>query len=650
MARCFAVIGAPGTGKSTLTDRLAAIEGRQATPHGGANEPRVVAFRYLGEDWTAIDCPGSIEFLQDSVDALLVADAAVIVVPPDPEAAALSAPYLRAAEAAGTPTFLFVNRIDEARGRVRDIVSGLQAFAHHVIVLRQIPIREGERIVGAIDLVSERAWRYREGEPSVLVKIPPDLAEREHEARAELLEHLSDFDDWLLEEIIEDHEPAVGPVYAICARTLSENKVIPALIGSAAHANGMVRLMKALRHETPAVGALRDRLAVQSGTTGRILAAGFHAQHRRHLGRTLFLRAFEAGIRPGTTLGGGNLGALIEVAAGQSGNVAELAEGAVAGAVKSDHLASGHLFSREAVLPAPGWLAAPPGQIARILSPENERDDVKLSSALARIAADNRAVTVGQDPETGGMRVTAPGPQHLRALRDLLAEVFGIPTAEHPVPPVYREAITKSADVHFRHKKQTGGAGQFADVKLTVSPNERGAGFVFEEVVKGGAVPRNYIPAVEHGAREATAKGPLGFPVIDLRVTLTDGQHHAVDSSDMAFRIAGRGAVQQGLAEAVPVLLQPIHLVRFRIPSQFTGNLVPIVAALKGQVLGYDHDPEARGWDIFRALLPGAALEDLAGQVRSATQGVGRFEAEFDHYQELYGKEAERIVEARAHA
>ncbi|MDT8344817.1 MAG: elongation factor G, partial [Thermohalobaculum sp.] len=349
-------------------------------------------------------------------------------------------------------------------------------------------------------------------------------------------------------------------------------------------------------------------------------------------------------------LGGHALGSLVDAGSDRAGAAVEVPAGGLVAAVKSDHLPGVGLMTRDAVLPPPGWSAPPAGQIACILAPVNERDDVKLSTALGRIAADDRALHVSQDPETGGQRVETQGPIHLRWLRETLAGVFGVETVEQPVPPVYRETITRAASVHHRHRKQTGGAGQFADVKLTVEPNGRGAGFVFDEVVKGGAVPRNYIPAVGAGAEDATARGPLGFPVVDVRVTLTDGQHHAVDSSDMAFRIAGRAGVAEALAQGVPVLLQPYHEVRFHVPSVFSGALVPVVSALKGQVLGFDRDPGAKGWDVFRALLPGAALGDLAGQVRSVTQGVGHFDHGFDHYQELYGKEADKISAERAEA
>jgi elongation factor G len=255
MARCVAVMGTAGVGKTTLVRGLGALL--------GASDGRiaVATLTASGETWTLLDCPGAAEFVGDANAALLAADAAVIVVSPHPEDAPLAAPYLRAVEAAGTPAILFVNRMDEARAAARDTVAALQDYARHTLILRQIPMREGERVVGAVDLISERAWRYREGGPSALVAMPVELTEREHADRDAMLESLSDYDDWLLEEIVEDHHPDAAPVYDICARVLRENRAISALIGSAQHGGGMVRLLKALRHETPGPEALRARLA-----------------------------------------------------------------------------------------------------------------------------------------------------------------------------------------------------------------------------------------------------------------------------------------------------------------------------------------------------------------------------------------------------
>lgn len=643
--RCFSVLGPAGVGKTALVDRLARLEGagERVETRAGLG---LAAFDFMGEPWCAIDCPGAIEALPDARAALLASDAAVVVVPPDPDAASLAAPALRIVEAASAPCLIFVNRIDEARGRLRDIVAALQDYAAHPIVLRQIPIRDGENVVGAVDLVSERAWRYREGQPSALVEVPESVAGRKHEARAELLEHLSEFDDWLLEEIVEEREPAAGPLYAICARVLGENRATPALIGSALRGNGVVRLMKALRHEAPHADALRDRLTASAPDGAPPRAVAFHAHHRKHLGKAVMLRALGEGVAAGATLGGGNVGALMEIGL-ETKAPAPVSPGRVVAALKSDQLAAPRLIHAERCGAPPGWARSPEPMFARRLAPDSERDEAKLSLALGRLSEDDPGLVAGQEEGTGAPLVRLQGPMHLRRVLATLAEEFGVKATDAAPDGVWRETVSRPASVHHRHRKQTGGAGQFADVKLTVRPNARGAGFTFDETVKGGAVPRNYIPAVEAGARDALAAGPLGFPVVDVGVTLTDGQHHSVDSSDFAFRAAGRAAVAQALAEGAPMLLQPIHDVAIHAPSIHSGALVATMSSLKGRVLGFDRDPEARGWDLFRAQLPGGALEDLAHALRSATQGVGWFESAFDHFEELYGRDAERVVAMR---
>lgn len=642
--RCFAVMGPSQTGKSTLVDKLAALEGtaRKATSPYGLN---LCQFEFGGEFWCALDAPGSIESLAHAQQTLLASDACILCVSPTPEEAVLAAPYLRFIEASGTPCIIFINRIDEPRGRIRDVIAALQDYASHTLVLRQIPIREGETIVGAVDLISERAWRYREGQTSSLVAIPQDLAEQEHEARTGLLEQLSEFDDWLLEELIEDRQPDSAAIYSIASRILRQNQITPVFIGAASHSNGIMRLMKALRHEAPPVDALRGRLASAADISDGVLAAvTFHAFHRQNIGKTVLARALNEMKQ--TSQGEFALGSLQDPITGRPLANGMPAPSEVFATVKSDRLPVPALITANSALAAPDWTAPPSPMLDRILVPESERDETKLSGTLAKLAEADRGLLVTQEEGSGAYLVSVQGPLHLREVSKALNDVFHIAVTEQPPHPVYRETVSKASDVHYRHRKQTGGAGQFADVKLSIHPNERGYGFSFAEVVKGGAVPRNFIPAVESGAREAMEKGPLGFGVIDVGVTLTDGQHHTVDSSEYAFRTAGKMGVRQALSQASPVLMQPILRVEIHIPSIYTGGLVQIVSALKGQVLGFDRDEAAKGWDTFRALVPGNVLDELARSLRSATQGIGYFAKSFDHYEEMYGKEADAIVTA----
>ena len=637
--RAFTIIGPSQSGKTTLARALAGLEGR---PQEAEIGPGLTfrSFSYLDEPWAVIDVAGGTEHLADAAGALAGSDAAVLCVPPEPEAAPLAAPWLRLVEESGVPCFLFINRMDQAEARVRETVAALQAYAAHIIVLRQVPIREGEHVTGAVDLISERAWHYNEGQASSLIEIPDTVRDREQEARTELLEHLADLDDALLEQLIEDRTPATGEVYDLVADLHRTSDIIVANLGAASHGNGLHRLMKSLRHEAPDAGATRTRLGLDPG----VVALGVAADQKKHVGKSVLLRAFGDAVAQGAAVGGGQIGTL-QTPTGEA-QTGALALGAFGLAVRADHLDRRRAFAPDAAHDLPDWSAGPAPMLRRILTPAHEKDDARLSAAIQKLAAIDPGLRLTQDEATGHVVASFQGPMHLRAALERLDGEFGVAVVAAPVATTYRETIRKSVDKHYRHRKQSGGAGQFADVHLIVAPLPQGEGFRFEETVKGGAVPKNYIPAVEAGARDALAEGPSGFPVVDVCVTLTDGKHHAVDSSDFAFRTAGAAGVREALREAGPVMLQPIDRVAIHLPSIYSGALVGLISSLKGQVQGFEAHPAARGWDVFRALLPAAMHDELHQALGGLAHGTATYEAELDHYEELGRDEADRVKRA----
>ncbi|WP_343117349.1 elongation factor G [Ostreiculturibacter nitratireducens] len=639
--RVLSVLGPSQSGKTTLVEAMAGLEESHEKPLDIEGVASARKFRFMDEDWAAFDIVGGADNLAQLGPALAASDAAVLCVPADAEAAVLCAPYLRIIEEAGIPCILFINRIDAATHRVSEIVSALQTYCAHHIVLRQVPLRDGDRVVGAVDLISERAWEYHEGRPSTLIEIPESMQSREREARTELLEAYADFDDSMLEELIEDKEPMAEEVYEVAARVLQHHDMVPALLGSALHRNGITRLMKALRHEAPGVEVACERL----GARGGVVAVGGLADVVKHLGKTVLVRCLDGEVSAGSPLGGESVGSITDM--NGKTQIASLKAGEIGLTVKTDHLNLGQFYTKDGGTVLPGWAQPRPPAFRRIVTPQNERDEARLSTALERLREIEPGLSVEQDEQSGHAVLGTQGPLHLRRLIQKLTEGFGIEVEQSNVLPALRETVTKPVENHHRHRKQSGGAGQFADVLIELRPEPRGSGFRFEEQIKGGAVPRNYIPAVEAGARDALLQGPGGFPVTDVSVVLKDGKHHAVDSSDFAFRTAGKNAVREALAQARPVILQPIMRTQIHVPSIFAGGLVPIVSSLKGQVLGFENNPDAAGWDIFNTLLPIAAQDDLFNALGSATRGTAWFTSEFDHYQEARADELAGLQAAR---
>lgn len=621
--RLFTILGPSGAGKTTLVQALASLDDKRGKALSIPGVASVSSFGFMGEDWAAVDVVGGAENLASVGAALAVSDIAVICVPADAESAVLAAPFLRRVEELEVPAIIFINRIDSAQHRIAEIVAALQAYSRHHIVLREVPIRDGGTITGFVDLVSERAWKFEEGKHSALIEMPDSVKDREAAARTELLESYADLDDHLMEELIEDRQPLAEEVYAVAARALRDNAVIECFIGSASKGHGITRLMKSLRHDAPGVEQTRSRFG--AGT----LAVGALADQLKHLGKTVLVRALDGSVGGGARLGGADLGSITDLDAKTP--LGQLAAGQIGLAVKSDHLSAGQAFSRDTGERLAGGGAASP--FRRIIAPGHDKDDSRLLAALGRLAEIDPALGLASDEGTGRPVLATQGPLHLRRVLAKIGGDFAVPVGESPVPTALRETILRGTEVHHRHRKQTGGAGQFADVVVAIRPESRGAGFAFTETVKGGTVPRNYIPSVEEGARDGLAKGPLGHPVVDVSVELKDGKSHAVDSSDHAFRTAGKSAIREALAEVGTVLLQPVMKVEIQVPSMFSGALVPLVSGMKGQVLGFEAHETAAGWDVFQLLLPMAAEDALFVALAAATRGTAWFTSAFDHYE-----------------
>jgi elongation factor G len=285
--------------------------------------------------------------------------------------------------------------------------------------------------------------------------------------------------------------------------------------------------------------------------------------------------------------------------------------------------------------------------LAIAVQAKERKDDVKLGAAFTKLTEEDPSLTVIHNPENHEVVIWGQGEMHLRVAAERLGERYAVPVTTRPPSVGYRETIRKAISIRGRHKKQSGGHGQFGDVVLEIKPLPRSSGFQFEDKITGGVVPRNYIPSVEEGIVDALKHGPLGFPVVDLNVALVDGSFHAVDSSDMAFRTAGRIGIVEGLPQCQPVLLEPIHEVEIVCPSEATAKMNAILSSRRGQILGFDARESWSGWDVVRAQLPESEIGDLIIEVRSGTAGVGSFKFKFDHMAELTGRTADQIIAAK---
>ena len=659
--RSVALIGPYLSGKTTLLESMLFIAGtigRKGTVGAGntvgdsapesrerqmGSEVNVASMEFLGDQLTLLDCPGSVELLQETMNVLVGVDAAVIVAEPDPTKAL--APLFKALSDRGIPRVLFINKMDKGPEDLSEVIDAISRMSETPLVLRHMPLRNGEAVGGYVDLPSSRVFAYQKNDASKPIELPEAVAPELEDARYHMLETLADFNDDLMEKVLEEVAPERDEIYSNLTRDFQDGLIVPVLLGAGELDHGVRRLLKFLRHEVPEAAAAVARAEVPA--TEGVVAQVLKTFHTQHAGKLSISRIWAGTVKDGMTLNGERLGGLFRMLGHETQKISSAGPGEVVGLSRLDTAVTGQVLTDGKTAPGLPKAERLNPVFSLAINAERRDDEVKLSGALARLTDEDPALIYEQMEATNELVLRGQGDIHLRLACDRLKTKYGLTVKTRRPKVPYKEAIRKAVEQHGRHKKQSGGHGQFGDVHITIKPLPRGSGFEFKDSIVGGVVPKQYIPAVEAGVKEFLDRGPLGFPVVDVAVELYDGQYHSVDSSEIAFKTAARIAMSEGLPKCQPVLLEPILHVEVMVPSEYTPRVNQVVSGRRGQVLGFDARPGWTGWDVVNAKLPESEMHDIIVELRSLTQGVASFRASFDHLQELTGRLADQVISER---
>ena len=668
--RNVAIVGPYLSGKTTLLESLLFVTNAISrkgnikdgnTVGDSATEARdrqmsvevsVASTDYQGTRFTFLDCPGSVEFAQETYNALIGVDAAVVVCEPVSDRVLTLAPLFKFLDDWEIPHIVFINKMDrltcdgDACGHpYREVLDALKSVSTRPLVPHQYPIGKGEQLIGFIDLVTEQAYHYHPGAPADPVPLPESLREQEKATRAEMLEALANFDDHLLEELLEEIEPPQEEILQDLRMELGADLIVPVFMGVAEQDYGVRPLLEALLREAPAPETTAERRGID-GNAETPVAQVLKTYYTPQGGKLSLVRVWQGQLIDGIVLNGVRVGGLYRLLGQQQQSINQalageiVALGRLEGILTSQTLTSN--TGQSLLELAKANSLAPVYALA--IAPEKRKDEVKLSGALTKLLEEDPSLAWEQHGDTHEIILWGQGEIHLQVALDRLRRKYNLPMSTHLPRVPYKETICKPASSHGRYKHQSGGHGQFGDVYLDIKPLPRGEGFNFSQTVVGGVVPKQYIPGVEIGVREYLVHGPLGFPVVDVAVTLTNGSYHTVDSSEQAFKQAARLAMTEGMPNCEPTLLEPVMTIQVCAPKEYTSKVLQLVSGRRGQILGYEGRSDWLGWDCVCAYLPQAEMHDFIVELRSLTLGVGFFKWEYDHLQEVPGKLAEGVL------
>lgn len=673
--RNVAVVGHGGVGKTSVVEallfcagaveRLGRVDEGTATTDFDPEEVRRKITIYAATaplEWrdhkvNLVDTPGYPDFVGEAYGALRVADAALFVVDALSGVQVQTEKLWKVADRQGLPRFVFVNRLDRENAQFVRAVEGLQArFGTHVVPL-QVPLGTDGAVHGVVDLVSMRAYRYEDGRPQE-VELPEDAREEAQRWREKLVEEAAESSDALLEQYLESGELSEEDLRRGLRAGLASGRVVPVLCGVAVQVLGARELLDALVELGPGPAdrppeVSLDGESLHPDPTGALAALVFKTTADPYVGRLSFFRVYSGSLRSDSQVYNATkerserVGQLYQLRGKQQIPVGEVTAGDIGVVAKlSETQTNDTLCSKDhPVRLRP--VEFPKPAIAMTVEPKSKQDEDKLGQALARLAEEDPTLHVEHDPESKKTILSGLGESHLEIVADRLRRKFHVEVQLGQPHVPYRETIRRKATAEGRYVKQTGGRGQYGVCTIEIEPLSRGAGYEFVDKIFGGAIPQQFRPSVDKGVRKAMEEGVLaGYPVVDVRVTLVDGKTHPVDSSDIAFQIAGSLAFKKAAEQAGVVLLEPIMNVSVTVPEDLVGDVIGDLNGKRGRIQGME--PNADGTTTVRAQVPMAEMLRYASDLRSITGGRGFFEASFSHYEEVPPHIAQKVVEEAA--
>jgi len=618
----------------------------------------VASIEASGHKINLIDTPGYADFVGDARAALRAADLAVFVVSAVDGVEVQTELLWDVAGNEGIARAVFINKLDRENSSFSRTLGQLKAAFGKRIAPIQVPVGNEQDLEGIVRVVSERAYTYKPGDAhGALIDLPESVADVVHEAHQALVEAVVETDDSLLEAYFEGEEPTRDRMVEVIHSSVATGEIYPVMVGSATKLIGIDTLTEFIIDfapnpmERPAPPTKSGD--IQMAADGETIAYVFKATGDQYVGRINVFRVFSGTIRNDHQLESSDgspakMTSLFAMQGKDHADVTEVGVGDIAAVAKLDQVRSGHTLrsSGSSVVISPVEMPKPVHEVT--ITPRSNQDETKLSSALAQTQEEDQTISVERRAETQETVMAGLGETHVDVTLARIARKYGV-EIDTDIPRIpYRETIEGTADVEGKHKKQSGGRGQFAVAFVRFEPNQRGAGYEFLNATKGGSIPRNLIPAVDKGIKEALERGILaGYPVIDVRATVYDGKYHSVDSDEMSFRMAGIMAVREASSLLRPTILEPIAELAVRIPEHYMGDVIGDINAKRGRVLGMDTDS---GSQLVMAEVPMAELQRYSVDLRSMTGGRGWFTVKFTHYDPAPPQEIRKIVSAASEA